>query len=261
MTLESDNSDGARMPSRAPSPDEVHKWRVNTVLEAFRTLVTSFHLSPTRIELADILKKAGARQALNNLQKSAQMPSGEDVARVLEITLPIITALPRRYPRTRKTARRSQRREARNRPTHIRKWADELEKWLKEVRSRSGDALVLGKRPSPSGADFLQLPEQLRACAEFLQQSLVSATLLSYGSRNPQIKSAVLLSSFIKAVTGKYRDEQLAVLLESAFYAAKKAPPNWIDRLTLERTRRRRVIKRLFEKSWLSSRHLTREPG
>jgi len=259
MTVESVSPRGARMPSRAPSPDEVQKWRVNAVVESLRKLATFFHLSPTGIKLTDILKEEGTRQAFDNLQKSAQM-AGVDIAPVLEITLPIITALPQSYPRTRKAARRSQRREARNRPTLMRKWADELEKWLQEARSRSDDAHDNGRQPSPSGADFVQLPEKLRACADFLQQRLVFLTVLSYGSRNPQIRSAVFLSSFVKAVTGRYADTQLAVLLESAFEAAKKDPPSWIDRLTLERTRRRRVIKRLFDK-WLSSRHLAREQG
>jgi len=260
MTVESVNLGIAGMPSRAPSPDEIQKWRVNTVVESLRNLATNFHLSPTGIKLTDILKEEGARQAFDNLQKSAQM-AGVDVAPVLEITLAIITALPPHYPRMRKDARRSQRREAHNRPTQVGEWAKELEKWLKEVTSCSGGDFVSGKRPSPSVADFLQLPEELRACANFLQQKLESATLLSYGSRNPQIRSAVLLSNLIKAVTGRYGDKQLASLLASAFIAAKKDHPSWIVRLTLERTRQRRVIERLFKKWWLSARHNTRQQG
>ena len=249
MALESNTLDWPGKSHHAPSREELRKWRVTVVLQAFQNLASSFHLPPTRITLKEILKESGARKALNDLGNRAEAVSRVDIEQVLENTLPIVPLLPRSYPHPHEGARRIQRRQARNRPRKIRRWADELEKALRVDQDRSQAALDKGSPPGASSEDFAQLPDKLRQYAEFLDERLSHTRLVSYGSRNPQLRAAVLLSTFIKAATGRFGDIQFAVLLQSAFHASRKEPPSWIDRLNLERKRQAKRLKRLWEMS------------
>ena len=248
MALESDPLDWPWKPNHSPSPEELQKWRVTVVFQALRKLMSSFHLPPPRITLREILKESREREALNDLLTEAQRLSGVDIRPALESALLTIPLLPKRYRR----ASRSQRRQARNLPTRIRKWADELEKTLPVEGDRSQAALDKGRSLVASFKDFVQLPNKLRQYADFLDEKSSHTRLVSYGSRNPQLRAADLLSAFFRTATGRFQDSRLAVLLASAFIASGKEPPNWIDRLTLERTRQSKRLKRLLQMAFPS---------
>jgi len=244
MALESDPLDWPWKPNHSPSREDLQKWRVTVVLQAFRNLARYFPLPPTRITLRDILRDSVARKAFDDLLNRSQTVSGVDFRRVLEKALLTIPLLPGRYPRT----LRSRRRQALDFPTRVRNWADELEQVLKVVGSQAG--LDKGKSSGASSKHFAQLPRNMRQCARFLDERLSHTRMVSYGSRNPQLRTAILLSTFIKVATGRFGDTRFAVLLESAFLAFGEEPPSWIERLNLERKRQAMSLKRLWEKTF-----------
>lgn len=215
------------------------RGQAQDLIRALRKLRRDFGLPSTKITLTDISKEQVVQKALDDLLCRAGEQTGVDIRPVIKIALLTIPLLPTRAGRLPKGVLRSQQRHARNLSSRIRRWADELEDvWQREEHKRRQGALDEGG-PTPAALleEFAQLPERLRRYADFRDEKLFHSRLFGGLGPNPQIRAAVMLSTFVERATGRFGDKELAELLASAFDTSRKPRPSWIERLALERSR------------------------
>ena len=151
--------------------------------------------------------------------------------RVLELGLQVIVSLPSEYP----CPRDGKALDGKAQKSLI----SALRRRSEEVCDAADDDVIRAKLELLSAVPKLkELSSAMQSAAEVLDSvARMKVIKVRQGSPNPQVRFALYLVNWIKTCASRPNYAVLADLIQAAFYASKKEPPAWTNRLEIEMNR------------------------